>query len=71
MARSSVATSENDGRDLGSDDQHLSISDLHAGSHQLGISGLNVPLIIPSDTSEIIMSVERPGNLYEIYSTYK
>lgn len=44
MARNSLAISEKDGRDLGSGDQHLSISDLHAGSHQLGISGCSVPL---------------------------
>lgn len=47
MARSSLAMSEKAGREDGSDAQHLSIRDLHVGSHQLGISGRSSPLIIP------------------------
>lgn len=49
MARSSFAISEKGGRESGSDDQHLSINDLHIGSHQLGISGRRLPLIIPAE----------------------
>lgn len=51
MARSSFAISENAGLESGSGDQHLSINDLHAGSHQLGISGRRSPLIIPAETT--------------------
>ena len=51
MARSSFAISEKGGLDLGSNDQHLSINDLHVGSHQLGISGRRLPFIIPAETS--------------------
>lgn len=47
MALSSFAMSEKAGLAFGSDDQHLSIRDLHAGLHQFGISGRKLPLIIP------------------------
>jgi hypothetical protein len=49
MVRSSIAISEKAGLESGSDDQHLSINDLHVGSHQLGISGRRLPLIIPAE----------------------
>lgn len=49
MVRRSFAISEKDGLESGSDDQHLSINDLHTGSHQLGISGRRFPLIIPAE----------------------
>jgi hypothetical protein len=49
MVRSSFAISEKAGLESGSDDQHLSINDLHVGSHQLGISGRRLPLIIPAE----------------------
>lgn len=49
IARNSFAISEKGGLDSGSDDQHLSINDLHVGSHQLGISGRRLPLIIPAE----------------------
>lgn len=48
IARSSFAISEKDGLEAGSVDQHLSINDLHAGSHQVGISGRRSSLIIPA-----------------------
>lgn len=49
MVRSSFAISEKVGLLVGSVDQHFSISDLHAGSHQAGVSGLKVPFIIPAE----------------------
>lgn len=49
IVRSSFAISEKAGLDSGSDDQHLSISDFQAGSHQLGISGRRLPLIMPAE----------------------
>lgn len=45
IKRSSFATSEKGGLESGSVDQHFCISDLHEGSHQLGISGLKSPWI--------------------------
>lgn len=51
IMRSSLAISENDGLEYGSDDQHLSINDLHKGSHQLGISGRMFPLIMPAEST--------------------
>ena len=49
MVRSSFAISEKAGLESGLDDQHLSINCLHAGSHQLGISGRRLPSIIPAE----------------------
>lgn len=49
MVRSSFAISEKAGLLAGSVDQHFSISDLHAGSHQAGVSGRRVPFIIPAE----------------------
>lgn len=48
IARSSLAISEKSGLEEGSDDQHLSINDFHAGS-QLGILGRRLPLIMPAE----------------------
>lgn len=48
ITRSSLAISEKSGLEPGSDDQHLSINDLHAGS-QVGILGRRLPLIIPAE----------------------
>ena len=53
MARSSFAISEKAGLESGSDDQHRSINDLHVGSHQLGISGRRLPLIMPAEKNQI------------------
>lgn len=53
MVRSSFAISEKAGLELGSDDQQLSINDLHAGSHQFGISGRRLPLIIPAEIYQL------------------
>lgn len=47
IERSSFAISVKLGLSDGSDDQHLSISDLHSGSHDSGIGGRNVLLTIP------------------------
>lgn len=52
MVRSSFEISEKDGLESGSGDQHFSVNDLHAGSHQVGISGRKLPLIIPAKTSK-------------------
>lgn len=49
MARSSFEISEKAGLESGSDDQHLSINDLQLGSHQFGISGRRVPLMMPAE----------------------
>lgn len=49
MARSSFEISEKAGLEFGSDDQHLSINDLQLGSHQFGVLGRRVPLIMPAE----------------------
>lgn len=49
MVCNSLAISEKTGLESRSVDQHLSINDLHAGSHQLGILGRRVTLIIPAE----------------------
>lgn len=45
----SFAISEKDGLKSGLDDQHLSFKNLHEGSHQFGISGRRLSLIIPAE----------------------
>ena len=49
MARSSSAISVKLGLSDGSDDQHLSISDLHSGSQDSGTGGRKVLLKIPPE----------------------
>lgn len=51
MVRSSFAISEKAGLLAGSVDQHFSISNFHAGSHQAGGSGRIVPFIIPAENA--------------------
>jgi hypothetical protein len=47
IALNSAAISTKEGLADGSVDQHLSINDFHAGSHQLGIAGRSVLFTIP------------------------
>lgn len=68
MVRSSLEISEKAGLESGSDDQHLSISDLHAGSHQLGISGRRLPLIIPAEN--IRRKCFSQTNLHPLYNDW-
>lgn len=51
MERNSCAMSVKLGLSDGSDDQHLSISDLHSGSQDSGTSGRNVLLTMPPEFS--------------------
>ena len=53
MVRTSFAISEKAGLELGSDDQQLSINDLHAGSHEFGFSDCMLPLIIPAEIYQL------------------
>lgn len=47
MDRNSFAISVKHGLSDGSDDQHLSMSDLQSGLHESGTGGRNVLLTIP------------------------
>ena len=47
MERNPLAISEKEGLSDGSDDQHLSISNLHSGSQDSGTGGRNVLFTIP------------------------
>lgn len=51
MERKLCAISVKFGLSDGSDDQHLSISDLHSGSQDSGTSGRNVLLTMPPEFS--------------------
>lgn len=49
IERNSFAISVKFGLSDGSDDQHLSINDLHSGSHDSGMGGRSVLLTIPPE----------------------